>query len=123
MKSLLATLLLTIASIAQAAQYRAFWIETFRTPLATHEDIERVIDAAVASNANALFVQVRRRGDSWYLDTAEPLTETPGVGEPDPRGSWTFDPFAYLISEAHQRGIEVHAVVVVGSVHRDGTQP
>lgn len=122
MKSLIALLML-FALNAEAGQYRAFWIETFRTPLATHEDIERVVDAAVTSNANALFVQVRRRGDSWYLDTAEPLTETPGVGEPDPRGAWTFDPFAYLITQAHQRGIEVHAFVIVGSVHRENAPP
>lgn len=123
MKSLIVTLLLALAPVAHAAQYRAFWIETFRTPLATHDDIERVVAAAVESNANALFVQVRRRGDSWYLDTAEPLTETPGVGEPNHDGAWTFDPFAFLIQQAHSRGIEVHAFVIVGSVHRENAPP
>jgi len=60
-------------------------------------------------------VQVRRRADSWYLDTAEPLTETPGVGEPATNGTWTFDPFKYLIDQAHARGIEVHAFVIMRS--------
>jgi uncharacterized lipoprotein YddW (UPF0748 family) len=125
--SLIVATLLLASSLAAAPrpQYRAFWIETFRTPLATHTDIDRVIDAAVQANANAVFVQVRRRGDSWYLDTAEPLTETPGVGEPArDGGAWTFDPFKYLIDQAHAHGIEVHAFVIVGAVYReDPTQP
>ncbi len=76
-----------------------------------------MVDAAVASNANALFVQVRRRGDSWYLDSKEPLTETAMVGEPDATGRWTLDPLRYLIEQAHARGIEVHAFVIVGSIY------
>lgn len=100
------------------SEYRAYWVETFRTSLATRVDVGRVIDAAVKSNANALFVEVRRRGDSWYLDSAEPLTEVAGVGEPDADGRWSFDPLRYLIEQAHARGIEVHAFVIVGAVAR-----
>jgi uncharacterized lipoprotein YddW (UPF0748 family) len=124
-RSLLITISLLAALTTEGApQYRAFWIETFRTPLATHADIDRIVDGAVQANANALFVQVRRRADSWYLDTAEPLTETPGVGEPSENGTWTFDPFKYLIDQAHARGIEVHAFVIVGAVYReDPTAP
>ena len=99
-------------------EYRGYWIDTFNTPLATKTDVERIIDAAVRSNANALFVQVRRRADSWYIDSAEPLTEVPGVGDPEPDGHWTFDPLRALIQQAHQRAIEVHAFVIVGAVYR-----
>ena len=108
------------AGRAQAgrAEYRAYWVETFRTSLATRVDVQRVVDAAVRSNANALFVEVRRRGDSWYLDSSEPLTEVLGVGEPDASGRPTFDPLRYLIEQAHGRGIEVHAFVIVGAVAR-----
>jgi uncharacterized lipoprotein YddW (UPF0748 family) len=101
---------------ASRAEYRAFWVETFHTPLGTHDAVDRVIAAAVRANANAIFAQVRRRGDAWYLDAREPLTETDGVGEPDPTGRPTFDPLRYLIDEAHARGIEVHAFVIVGSI-------
>src|SRR5205085_10853362 len=118
--------LFAIAIVAWAAagraqarpEYRAYWVETFRTSLATKLDVQRVVDAAVQSNANALFVEVRRRGDSWYLDSAEPLTEGPGVGEPDADGHWTFDPLRYLIEQAHARAIEVHAFVIIGAVAR-----
>lgn len=106
------------AVTAAAAEYRAYWVDTFHTPLGTHADIDRLIDVAVRSNANALFVEVRRRGDSWYLDSLEPLTEVPGVGEPDAGGRWTFDPLRYLIERAHAHGIQVHAFVIVGAIFR-----
>jgi len=123
MKRLFAIAIVACAAAAGQAEtprseYRAYWVETFRTSLATRVDVERVIDAAVRSNANALFVEVRRRGDSWYLDSAEPLTELPGVGEPDEAGRWTFDPLRVLIERAHARSIEVHAFVIVGAVAR-----
>ena len=44
MRSTLSIIILTALMLAPAAnaaprpQYRAFWIETFRTPLATHAD-------------------------------------------------------------------------------------
>jgi uncharacterized lipoprotein YddW (UPF0748 family) len=99
-------------------EYRAYWVDSFHTPLGTHQDIDRVIEVAVKSHANALFVEVRRRGDSWYLDSKEPLTEVENVGEADASGKWTFDPFRYLIEQAHAREIQVHAFVIVGAVYR-----
>lgn len=97
-------------------EYRAYWAETFNTPLGTRADVVRLVDAAVASNANAIFAQVRRRGDSWYLDSLEPLTQVAGVGEPV-NGQPTIDPLRELIREAHARGIEVHAYVIVGAIY------
>jgi uncharacterized lipoprotein YddW (UPF0748 family) len=88
-------------------EYRAYWVDTFRTPFATKVDVERIVDAAVESNANALFVQVRRRGDAWYLDAAEPLAEVM---------DGSFDPLRALLDASHARGIEVHAFVIVGAV-------
>jgi uncharacterized lipoprotein YddW (UPF0748 family) len=79
MRRLLAALLFLMAAVVYAdeprPEYRAYWVDTFRTPFATRADVDRIVDAAVESNANALFVQVRRRGDAWYLDAAEPLAE------------------------------------------------
>ena len=124
MRSFVMGVLVVLASsipvaASPTAEYRAFWAESFNTPLASHADIDRVISAAIDSNANALFVQIRRRGDSWYLESREPLTEDPGVGEPDPNGRPTFDPLEYLIEEAHRHGIEVHAFTIVGAVYRE----
>jgi uncharacterized lipoprotein YddW (UPF0748 family) len=110
-KRLLPLLLFLIAASAYAddprPEYRAYWVDTFRTPFATRVDVDRIVDAAVESNANALFVQVRRRGDAWYLDAAEPLAEAM---------DGTFDPLRALLDAAHARGIQVHAFVIVGAI-------
>ncbi|MCA1626231.1 MAG: family 10 glycosylhydrolase, partial [Acidobacteria bacterium] len=98
-------------------EYRAYWVETFNTQMGTRAEIDRIVDAAVQSNANAIFAQVRRRGDSWYLETKEPLTQVAGVGEPDATGKWMIDPLKYLIEQSHARNIEVHAYVIVGSIY------
>jgi uncharacterized lipoprotein YddW (UPF0748 family) len=90
-------------------QYRAFWVDTFNTPLNNHDDIVTVVNNARMSNANAIIAQVRRRGDSWYLNSREPLPDfipiAPG-----------FDPLQDLINEAHANGIEVHAFVIACAV-------
>jgi uncharacterized lipoprotein YddW (UPF0748 family) len=110
-RSLTIILLLFGALTARAddrPEYRAYWVDTFRTPFATKIDVERIVDAAIESNANALFVQVRRRGDAWYLDAAEPRAEAM---------DGTFDPLRVLLDAAHARGIEVHAFVIVGAIY------
>ena len=70
---------------------------------------------AVRANANAIFAQVRRRGDAWYLDAREPLTETDGVGEPERPAARRSIRFA-TSSRKRTRGIEVHAFTIVGSI-------
>jgi uncharacterized lipoprotein YddW (UPF0748 family) len=91
------------------AQYRGYWVDTFNTPMNNLAQVQEVVNRAQMSNANALFAQVRRRGDAWYLDSLEPIpwdaTFAPG-----------FDPLRTLITLAHAQGIEVHAFVIVGAV-------
>src|SRR5919112_1034766 len=106
-------LLLAGAPVALHAQtrteYRAFWVDTFNTNLNNHNDVLTVVNNAKAAKANALFVQVRRRGDSWYLNSLEPL----GDRTPIQPG---FDPLQDIINEAHAVGIEVHAFVIMAAV-------
>ncbi|MCA1622137.1 MAG: family 10 glycosylhydrolase [Acidobacteria bacterium] len=115
--ALVALLLLAAAAPATSSartrtEYRAFWVDTFNTLLDNHTQVLDVISRAKQAKANAIFVQVRRRGDSWYLDSLEPLgdrrTFTP-VG---------FDPLRDLITEAHkpENNLEVHAFVIVGAL-------
>src|SRR5438132_8483652 len=118
MRRLAAIAIALWAATAAADEFRAYWVDTFHTPLGPHDDIDRVLDVAAQSHANAIFVEVRRRGDSWYLDSKEPLTEVSRVGEPDATGRWTFDPLRYLIDRAHERAIQVHAFVIIGAVFR-----
>ncbi|MBA3884370.1 MAG: ABC transporter permease [Acidobacteria bacterium] len=42
---------------AEAQEYRGFWVDTFNTALNNHDDVLQVVANAMASNANALFVQ------------------------------------------------------------------
>lgn len=90
-------------------EYRAFWVDTFNTNLNNHNDVLTVVNSAKAAKANALFVQVRRRGDSWYLNSLEPR------GDRVPIASG-FDPLQDIISVAHAEGIEVHAFVIMGAI-------
>ena len=90
-------------------EYRAFWVDTFNSNLNNHTDVVTVVNNAKAAKANALFVQVRRRGDSWYLNSLEPL----GDRVPIQSG---FDPLLDIINVAHAEGIEVHAFVIMSAI-------
>lgn len=98
-----------LASAAPRAEYRAFWVDTFNTTLNNHADIEAVVEKAKAAKANALFAQVRRRGDAWYVGGLEPAPDFLPIQA-------GFDPLQDLIQTAHARGVEVHAFVIMGAV-------
>ncbi len=103
----------TFASLPAGAQpaphFRAFWVDTFNTRLNNRADVAAVVANARAAKANAIFAQVRRRGDSFYRISLEP----PPDGVPIEPG---FDPLQALIEEGHANGMEIHAFVVVGSI-------
>src|SRR5918998_3303712 len=83
---------------AQTAEYRAFWVDTFNSTLNNHADVLAVVNNAKAANANAIFAQVRRRGDAWYLNSLEPPPDFTPIAA-------NFDPLNDLITEAHANGI------------------
>jgi uncharacterized lipoprotein YddW (UPF0748 family) len=91
------------------SEVRGFWVDTFNTTLNNPVDVAAVVDRAVAANANTIFAQVRRRGDSWYLNSLEPLADRTPI-QPG------FDPLENLIVEAHARGLEVHAFVIANAI-------
>src|SRR5215475_11602838 len=95
-------LLISMApALAQGvSQYRAFWVDTFNTTLNNHNDVVAIVNNAKAAKANAIFAQVRRRGDSWYLNSLEPAPDFVPIAA-------GFDPLQDLINEAHANGIEV----------------
>lgn len=66
----------------------------------------RYLDSIQSANMNAVFFQVRSRSDAMYNSSYEPwssdLVATRGM-KPG------YDPLAFAIKEAHQRGIELHA--------------
>ena len=86
--------------IATPAEVRALWV--VRTTLDNPDSIRLMVARAHDNGFNTLIVQVRGRGDAFYNSQWEPraasLSKDPG-----------FDPLALTISEAHKRGLTVHA--------------
>jgi uncharacterized lipoprotein YddW (UPF0748 family) len=86
-------------------ELRGLWV--VRTALVSPAEVDRVVDEATEAGFNALFVQVRGRGDAFYesrlVSRSLLLAQQPA----------SFDPFARLLDRARTRGLEVHAWVNV----------
>jgi uncharacterized lipoprotein YddW (UPF0748 family) len=87
-----------------APQYRAMWVDAFHDGIKSPAQVEKLVADARRGNLNALFVQVRKRGDAYFNRADEPRAL-------DIAASRGFDPLAYLIKLAHASTprIEVHA--------------
>ncbi|HEY8152319.1 MAG TPA: hypothetical protein VIK51_25670, partial [Vicinamibacteria bacterium] len=53
-----------LPSIPPPPEMRGLWV--VRTGLLTPESVDQVVDGAARAGFNALFVQVRGRGDAFY---------------------------------------------------------
>lgn len=78
----------------------------------TMEELKKVyiayLDSLAAVNANAVVMQVRPTGDSFYPCAIEPWSiYLTGVQGQAPTPMW--DPMAFMVEEAHKRGMEFHA--------------
>lgn len=93
-------------AVLGAPEYRALWVDAFHDGIKSPTQVGRLVADAQRANLNALFVQVRKRGDAYFNRSDEPRA-TDIVGPPD------FDPLAYLIRLTHaaRPRIEVHAWV------------
>ncbi len=89
------------ASADDAGEMRGLWV--VRDSLISPQSVHRVVLTAVKYHLNALFVQVRGRGDAWYNSPYEPRAELL-AGQPR-----DFDPLRQIVEEAHANGLQVHA--------------
>jgi uncharacterized lipoprotein YddW (UPF0748 family) len=94
-----------LPSIPPPPEMRGLWV--VRTGLLTPESVDQVVDGAARAGFNALFVQVRGRGDAFYASRVVERSELLR-GQPS-----NFDPFGRLLARARQRGLQVHAWVNV----------
>lgn len=87
-------------------EYHALWVDAFHEGIHSRSEIDRLVETAHGARINALFVQVRKAGDAYYLKSLEPVAW-------DIYAPRTFDPLAYLVGRAHGANprIEVHAWV------------
>jgi len=97
-------------------EFRAAWVASVYnidwpsrkglSQAAQQAELRALLDQAARLKLNAILFQVRPNGDALYQSKIEPwshwLTGTMGR-------SPGYDPLAYCISQAHARGIEVHA--------------
>lgn len=120
-------LLLTTISLAQAWQqvnenapeppreFRAVWVSTVynldwpsRAGLSAaqqKQELLTIMNKAVQLKLNAIILQIRPNGDAFYRSNLEPWSawlSGPGVNP-------GYDPLAFAITEAHKRGLELHA--------------
>lgn len=92
-----------------ASVYNLNW-PTSRTasPDVQQAELKTILDNLKANNYNTVFLQVRSECDALYKSTNEPwsrwLTGTQGLA---PSVDW--DPLAFAITEAHNRGLDLHA--------------
>ncbi len=109
LRLLLACLLAPVAVPAVAGppptEVRGVWI--VRTALVSPDAVDRVVDDAASAGLNALFVQVRGRGDAFYRSSLAPRSV---LLERQPK---EFDPLRRLLARARMRGLSVHAWVNV----------
>jgi len=88
-------------TVVPADELRALWV--VRHALTSLEDIDRLVDFAINARFHLLFVQVRGRGDAYYISELSP--QPPRMEFPVSE----FDPLDYLLARCHQAGISVHA--------------
>ena len=99
-------------------EFRAAWVATVsnidwpsRPDLDTwsqQAELLAILNKAVALHMNAIILQIRPGTDALYQSNLEPWSEylTGRQGRP-PEPAW--DPLAFAVSEAHKRGLELHA--------------
>src|SRR5712671_1735583 len=101
-----------------AREFRGAWVATVKnidwpskpglTTAQQKAELIALLDRAVQLHLNAIIFQVRPACDALYASRFEPwsyyLTGTMGR-PPEP----FYDPLAFVITEAHRRGLELHA--------------
>jgi uncharacterized lipoprotein YddW (UPF0748 family) len=100
-----------------AEELRGFWVDAFHGGFKSSAEVTKLVADARAGKFNALFVQVRKRGDAYYSGGLEPRA-TDIVGS-------TFDPLQDLVTKAHTGSprIDVHAWIVTYNIWQLQTAP
>ena len=102
-----ASAVICATTVSARDEVRALWVA--RTSLSSPQAIDSMVTAARQSGFNTLLVEVRGRGDSYFLNGLEPRPSSLAM-QP------TFDPLGEAIAKAHARGLAIHAWINVNLV-------
>ena len=87
----------------QKGEFDSRYLWVVRNSLTTKLDIDNMIEFATLNRFNNILVQVRGRGDAYYKSNL--VSKSILIKDKD------FDPLAYIIPKAKEKGIRVHAWV------------
>src|SRR6185436_21134213 len=93
------------ASDVSSSETRALWVQ--RGSLASPQSIATLVKSAREHGFNTLLVQVRGRGDAYYLGGIEPRAAELLRQRDD------FDPLATVVETGHAAGLRIHAWINV----------
>ena len=103
-------------TVSDAAEFRGAWVATVHNidwpsrpglPAATQKaELRALLDRAAELKLNAILLQVRPMSDALYASSREPWSQFLSGKQGVHPG---YDPLEFAISEAHARGIELHA--------------
>ncbi|MBM3494335.1 MAG: hypothetical protein FJX72_08450, partial [Armatimonadetes bacterium] len=116
-RALAAALLVALTGSASRAQeIRAFWADAFSPAIKSRAEVDDLLRRLRAANCNAIFAQVRKGGDAYYVSRYEPWASD----NPE-----RFDGLAYLVEKAHsgKPRIAVHAWINTCAVGRSRGNP
>ncbi|HXI12488.1 MAG TPA: family 10 glycosylhydrolase [Thermoanaerobaculia bacterium] len=114
-------------------EFRGVWVAAVnnidwpsRRDLSSEEqqrELVAILDRAAALNFNAVILQIRPAADALYASDLEPWSEylTGEMGKPPEP---FYDPLSFAVTEAHARGLELHAWLNPYRAHHPtGTSP
>ena len=91
---------------------RGVWVQA--SSLYTKAKVDQTIKRVASGGFNTIFASVLLQGQTLYASKVTTTHDRVEVG---------FNPLEYLVSEAHQRSIKVHAWFVVGNMGQDTLPP
>ena len=108
----------TLNAPAAPREFRAAWVSTVANidwpskaglPAAQQQaEAIAILDRAKAMNLNAIVLQVRPGADAVYASDIEPWSEYLSGAQGKAPQPW-YDPLKFWVSQAHARGLELHA--------------
>lgn len=99
-----------------AQELRAFWADGFNPAIKSREEIDDLLRRLQKANCNAVFVQVRKSADAYYVSRYDPWASD----NPE-----RFDSLEHLIEQAHRLNppIQVHAWINTCAVGKSRGNP